>query len=186
MSMNSKKPAVFLDRDGVLTKEKGYVTEVDQMELFPYVAECVHQIKGKGFLTIVVTNQSGVARGLFSEDELHKMNSFLLDRTGVEAVYYCPHHPQGVVKRYAKECRCRKPGTGMLDAACKDFSIDREASYMVGDRACDILMGQKAGLKTILLESGYGTARMETAVTPDYICNDLRDVLEILSCHSNG
>lgn len=186
MRMNSTRPAVFLDRDGVLTKEKGYVTELPQMELFPYAAECVHRIKEKGFWTIVVTNQSGVARGLFSEDELHKMNRFLLDKTGIDAVYYCPHHPQGIATRYAKVCSCRKPETGMLDTACKDFPIDMKTSYMVGDRASDILMGQKAGLKTILLESGYGTACMETAVTPDYICNDLRDVLEILSCHSNG
>lgn len=186
MSINSKKPAVFLDRDGVLTKEKGYITEVTQMELFPYAAECVHGLKEKGFWVIVVTNQSGVARGLFTEGELRKMNRFLLDKTGIDAVYYCPHHPQGIVKRYASECRCRKPETGMLDKACKEFPIDMKASYMVGDRASDILVGEKAGLKTILLESGYGTARMEMEVTPDYICNDLRDVLKILSCRMNG
>lgn len=186
MLRNVKMPAVFLDRDGVLTREKGYVMETAQLELFPYAAKCVCQIKERGFLAIVVTNQSGIARGLFTENELCEMNRFLLDKTGIDAVYYCPHHPQGIVKKYAKKCRCRKPETGMLDTACKDFPIDMKTSYMVGDRASDILMGKKAGLKTILLESGYGTARMETAVTPDYICDDLRDVLEILSCHSNG
>lgn len=174
------RKAVFLDRDGVLTREKGYVASADQMEIFPYVKECIDEIKAKGYLTIVVTNQSGVARGLIAEEELKKMNRLLTERTGVDAVYYCPHYEKGIVAKYAKPCGCRKPQTGMIDTAVQKYGIDPVKSYMVGDRAADILMGQKAGISTVLLESGYGTARLEEPVTPDYIRKDLRDFVRTL------
>lgn len=174
------KPVVFLDRDGVLTKEKSYVCSVEEMEIFSYAAECIQYIKSKGYLAIVITNQSGVARGFFTEKELLKMNRYLQDTTGVDAVYYCPHHPEGSIDQYRKTCQCRKPETGLLMRACEEFDIDMDGSFMVGDRAADILTGQKAGLKTVLLESGYGTARLEEDVTADYIFKDLRGILKIL------
>lgn len=175
------QPAVFLDRDGVLTREKSYVTASEQLEIFSYTAKCIAMIKKKGYLTIVITNQSGVARGLFSEEELIKMNQFLLKETGVDAIYYCPHYEQGIIPKYTKPCSCRKPGIGMIELACKDFDIDLTKSYMVGDRASDILTGQRAGVKTILVESGYGSSKLEEQVTPDYILDDLRDVAELLT-----
>lgn len=175
-----KKPAVFLDRDGVLTEEQGYVTSVKDLLLFPYSAECVRRIHEKGYYAIVITNQSGIARGLFSESDLKEMNAYLQEAIGVDAVYYCPHHPEGIVECYRKVCKCRKPETGLLDQACADFEIDMQRSYMVGDRAGDILTGEKAGIRTVLLESGYGTARLEENVTPDYIFPDLRRVLDLL------
>lgn len=175
-----KRPAVFLDRDGVLTEECGYVTSLKELLLFPYSAECVRRIHEKGYYAIVITNQSGVARGLFLESDLKDMNEYLQKTVGVDAVYYCPHHPEGSVERYRKVCQCRKPETGMLAQACADFEIDMQNSYMVGDRAGDILTGQKAGIKTILLESGYGTARLEEKVTPDYVFPDLRSVADLL------
>lgn len=174
------KPAVFLDRDGVLTKEKGYVVSPEDMEIFPYVRECIRQIREKGFLAIVVTNQGGIAKGLFTEKTLGEMNDRLIRQTGVDAVYYCPHHPEGCVEGYAGECTCRKPSMGMLEAARKDFAVDMEMSWMVGDRASDILTGKNAGIRTILLESGYGTAGLEFEVEPDYVFCDLRDVPGIL------
>lgn len=180
MSMIDKKPAVFLDRDGVLTVEKGYIAAKKDMEIFSYAAECIRQIHQKGYYAIVVTNQSGVARGFFTEETLRKMNDELMDRTGVDAVYYCPHHPEGKMKQYRCRCHCRKPETGMFDMACKQFDINMEKSYMVGDRAGDIIMGQKAGMTTVLLESGYGTARLEQNIMPDYICKDLRNVVELI------
>lgn len=175
-----RKPAVFLDRDGVLTVEKSYIASVEELELFPYVPECIKCIHEEGYYAIVITNQSGVARGLFTEDALKEMNEHLKYATGVDAVYYCPHHPNGIVESYRKMCKCRKPETGLFEQACKDFEIDIDRSYMVGDRAGDILAGQKKGLKTVLLESGYGLERLEAAVTPDYVFKDLRDVLQIL------
>ncbi len=175
-----KKPAIFLDRDGVLSEEVGYVRSIEKLHIFPYVGECIAKIKNKGYYSIVITNQSGIARGLLSEDALKNMNQYLIERTGVDAVYYCPHHPQGNIDIYRKVCRCRKPETGLLEQACEDFNIDMSKSYMVGDRACDVLTGQKAGLKTILLESGYGTSRLEQDVVPDYILEDMRKVVELL------
>lgn len=180
MEKEKKKPAVFLDRDGVLAKEKSYVLSVNELEIFPYTAECIRQIHKKGYYAVVITNQSGIARGLFTEAELAKMNDRLMKETGVDAVYYCPHHPEGKVKEYRKECSCRKPEMGLLKAAAKDLDIDMSKSWMVGDRAGDILAGEKAGVKTILLESGYGLRGLEKEVTPDYIFNDLRDVMEVL------
>ncbi len=175
-----KRPAIFFDRDGVLSEEVGYVRSIEELHIFPYVGECIAKIKNKGYYSIVITNQSGIARGLLSEDVLKNMNQYLIERTGVDAVYYCPHHPQGNIDIYKKVCRCRKPETGLLEQACEDFNIDMSKSYMVGDRACDVLAGQKAGLKTILLESGYGTSRLEQDVAPDYILEDLRKVVELL------
>lgn len=178
--MNLRKPAVFLDRDGVLTVEQGYVDAVEKLCIFPYAAECVRRIRDKGFHVIVVTNQSGVARGLFTEVKLREMNEHLKQQTGVDAVFYCPHHPEGIVEEYRRNCNCRKPGTGMFEMACNKFDIDMINSYMVGDRAGDIIAGQNAGIKTILLESGYGTKNLESDVSPDYVFADLRDVPEIL------
>lgn len=178
--MNVKKPAVFLDRDGVLTREKSYVCTVADLEIFPYAFACIQQMKSKGYYTIIVTNQSGVARGLFTETDLNEMHLYLKQKTGVDAIYYCPHHPEGKIQKYRKACHCRKPKTGMIEQACRDYGIDMGRSYMVGDRAGDIIAGQSAGLKTILLESGYGTERLETDVKPDYILEDLRMVADMI------
>ena len=175
-----RKPAVFLDRDGVLTEEKSYIASIEELSIFSYTAECIKAIHQKGYYAIVITNQSGVARGLFSKKTLQEMNAFLMRQIGVDAIYYCPHHPEGKIEQYRKICHCRKPETGMIETACLEFDVDISKSYMVGDRASDILTGQNAGIKTILLESGYGTARLEQDVTPDYIMKDLRDILTIL------
>ena len=175
-----RKPAVFLDRDGVLTEEESYITSIEYLHVFPYAAECVRKIHEKGYYAIVVTNQSGVARGLFTEEKLREMNDYLIRQTGVDAVYYCPHYPDGKIEKYRKACHCRKPDTGMFEAACREFEIDMGNSYMVGDRAGDILAGQNVGIKTVLVESGYGTARMECEIVADYILGDLKDVVEIL------
>lgn len=178
--MDVRRPAVFLDRDGVLTKEKSYICSIEEMEIFPYAAECIKQIKDKGYYALVVTNQSGIARGLFTEDDLLVMHKYIQQKTGVDAVYYCPHHPEGKVERYSIICDCRKPKTGMFEQACREYRIDMKRSYMVGDRAGDIIAGQRAGLKTILLESGYGSERLEANVRPDYILEDLRMVMDVI------
>ena len=172
--------AVFLDRDGVLSVEKGYVCCPEDLEIFPYSRDCISSIHKKGYLAIVITNQSGIARGLFEERTLQAMNDKLIEKTGVDGVYYCPHHPQGVVAGYSYICECRKPRTGMIEKACRDLEISLEGSYMVGDRASDIMLGIRAGIKTVLLESGYGIARLEEQVTPDFIFPDLRGFVDFL------
>lgn len=175
-----RKPAVFLDRDGVLTKEKGYVMHLGELEIFSYAEECVHRMREKGYLTIVTTNQSGIARGYYTEETLLSMNQYIKEKTGVDAVYYCPHCEQGTLPKYAVPCNCRKPKTGMIDKACRQYEINMSYSYMVGDRACDIRLGENAGLKTVLLESGYGLKRLEEMISPDYIMKDLREFADFL------
>lgn len=167
-----KRPAVFLDRDGVLCAEVGYVTTVEKLEIFPYVKSSVELLHQKGFLAICITNQSAVARGMMEEETLQELNEYLMEKTGLDGLYYCPHHPEGR-GRYRIKCNCRKPNIGMLEDAIKEWEIERTKSYMVGDRASDIICGQKAGLKTVLLESGYGTSRLEETVRPDEIYSDL-------------
>lgn len=171
------RPAVFLDRDGVLCTEKSYVTKREELEIFPETKYCIDLLHQKGFLAICITNQSAVARGLLSEQALQEMNEYLIGETGLDAVYYCPHHPNGIGK-YGITCNCRKPDIGMIACARKDFAIRKEASYMIGDRASDILCGQNAGLRTVLLESGYGTARLEKPVAPDFVYPDLKSFVE--------
>ncbi|WP_051204623.1 D-glycero-alpha-D-manno-heptose-1,7-bisphosphate 7-phosphatase [Butyrivibrio sp. VCD2006] len=175
------KPAIFLDRDGVLTVEKGYsISSIKEMAVFPYAADCVGAMKRMGYLTIVITNQSAVAKGLFTEAELLEMNDKLLLETGVDAIYYCPHHPHGKVLEYTKVCNCRKPKTGMIEKALRDFDIDISHSFMVGDRAIDILLGEKVGVKTVLLNSGYGEENLEQECKPDYVMNNLIEFTEKL------
>lgn len=176
----SKKPAIFLDRDGVLTEENSYVTSWKDLHIFSYTKDCIQKIHKKGYYAIVITNQSGIARGLFSEEQLQEMNQYLIEKTAVDAIYYCPHHPEGKIEKYRQICHCRKPKVGMFEKACREFEIDLKRSYMVGDRAGDILAGQHINLQTILVESGYGTARLEKLVKPDYIVKDLREVIALL------
>lgn len=180
------KPAVFLDRDGVITREQGHICRIDEVELFPFVAESVEIIHQKGYLAIVITNQSGVARGIFSEKELLKKHKAIIEETGLDAIYYCPHHIQGKIEKYKVLCDCRKPFIGLIRQACRDFIIDLENSYVAGDRACDILTGINAGVKTVLLESGYGSKNLEEDVSPDYILGDLRDLAEFLQVQAEG
>ncbi len=174
------KPAVFLDRDGVLTEELSYICSADNLILFPFVKKCIDKIHKKGFYAIVITNQSGIARGMFSQKEMSEMNRLLKEESGVDAIYYCPHHIEGKIKKYAVQCHCRKPEPGLIEQACRDFDIDLQESYMVGDRASDILTGKRAGLKTVLLESGYGTKNLEFKIEADYVFQDLKEFVQTL------
>lgn len=176
MNEGAKKPAVFLDRDGVLVEEKSYITDIADLKIFPYTASCIGSFKELGYYTICISNQSAVGRGMMKLSDLEVLNKYLKEYTGIDAIYCCPHY----WKDNIPICDCRKPQTGLFRQAMRDFSIDLQASYMVGDRASDILAGLNIGVKTILLESGYGSAHLEADVTPDYIAQDLRDVTGIL------
>lgn len=174
------KPAIFLDRDGVLTIERGHISKIEEVELFSYAAECIDHIHEKGYVAIVITNQSGVARGLFPEEELQALHERIRKSTGVDAIYYCPHYIKGIVSRYSVNCNCRKPNIGLIERAQKDFEIDLKKSYMVGDRATDIQTGRNAGLKTVLLESGYGSRDLNQQIQADYTVENLKVFLDII------
>lgn len=150
----SPRPAVFLDRDGTLIAERHYLCDPGQVELLPGVAEAVRRLNEAGVPALVVTNQSGVARGYFGMDEVHRVNERLaelltLQGAVLDAVYVCPHQ-QG------DGCNCRKPATGMLEAAAVDWNVSLPASFVVGDKPCDVDLGRAAGAGALLVRTGYG------------------------------
>ena len=156
--MSEARPAAFLDRDGVLNVDHGYVHRLEQLDLIPGAAEAVRLLNQAGFLTIVVTNQSGVARGLYGEDDVERFNDEVrrqLAAAGarIDAFYYCPHHPQGTVARYAIACDCRKPKPGLLDQAARDFAIDRARSFMIGDKDDDMKAAAAFGIRGIKFDA---------------------------------
>lgn len=152
--MSALKKAVFLDRDGVLCEDTDYITSFEKLHIYPFAKKAVEQIHKKGYLTIVVTNQSGVARGYLTEEMLQKLNAYLQKETGVDAIYYCPHLPpeQEEIPPYRIHCTCRKPNAGMLQQAAAEHHIDLKSSYMVGDRESDIQTGKAAGTKTVFVK----------------------------------
>lgn len=178
--MGKKHPAVFLDRDGVLTIEKKTILHPSQVELCEGAAGCVRRLKDAGFIVVVITNQSGIARGLFTEDELISLHEKLKAETGADAIYYCPHHPEGSVPEYSFICDCRKPKTGMIERACRDFDLDLSRSWIIGDRESDILTGRAAGLKTILVRCGYGEDELTRGVSADVVAANLNEAVEII------
>lgn len=178
-----RKPAIFLDRDGVITKEKSYVTKLEDLEIFPYAKDCITKIKEAGYYAIVITNQSAIARGILEEQTLLYMNQYLIEQIGIDAIYYCPHYPKGKISKYSITCHCRKPDVGLIEKACKEFSIDLKQSYLVGDRESDILAGQKIGIKTVLVESGYGSSSLQNAI-PNMICSNLQNAVSNIICQS--
>lgn len=146
-----KWPAIFLDRDGTLIEEVNFLSRVEEMRLFPFTAEAVTLLKESGFLIIVVTNQSGIGRGLYTEDDMHAIHAQIqleLDQA-VDAFYFCPHLPDD-------GCECRKPGLGMIESALADFDIDLESSWMIGDKKIDVETGIVGNMSTALVLTGYG------------------------------
>jgi D-glycero-D-manno-heptose 1,7-bisphosphate phosphatase len=155
------QPAVFLDRDGTMNVDIGYVSSPDQLVLYPWAAESVRLINQAGLKAIVVTNQSGVARGLYDEETLYRIHDrFARDLKREDAlldgIYYCPHHPRIGEPHYQILCDCRKPAPGMLLKAQREHGIDLTRSFVIGDKASDIEMADRAGARSVLVLTGYG------------------------------
>jgi D-glycero-D-manno-heptose 1,7-bisphosphate phosphatase len=180
--------AVFLDRDGTVNEEVGYLRDLADLRLIPGAGVVIRRMNEAGLLVVLVTNQSGVARGYFPESFVHEVHDRLaqmlaLDGARIDAVYYCPHHPTTGNARYVKECSCRKPGTGMIDQAVKDLAIDVKQSYMVGDKWIDVELGQRAGTHAILVRSGFapddpGNIRPRHLKDPDLIAHTITEAAE--------
>ena len=183
MTSEAKRPAIFLDRDGTITEECGYVNHPSRLKLLRGAGEAVRMCNEHGYLAVVVTNQAGVARGYFTEDlvpVVHERLRRLLVRHGahLDGIYYCPHHPSVGPPAYRIDCNCRKPKTGMIEAACRDLPIDLARSWMVGDRITDSAFGHKLGLRTVMVLTGYGRGeheyqRRNWTDEPDYIAPNL-------------
>jgi D-glycero-D-manno-heptose 1,7-bisphosphate phosphatase len=179
------RPAVFIDRDGTINEQMGYINHPSRFLLLPRTAEAIRELNRNGFLTIVVSNQSGVARGYFPVELVHDVHNRmkeLLSRDGarIDGIFFCPHHPLGRVEKYAIACDCRKPGMGLIRQARDRFDIDMAASYVVGDRCQDLEMAERAGLAGVLVLTGYGHGEQEyvlpgESVRPAYVAEDLLD-----------
>ena len=184
--------AIFLDRDGVVIEDVNLLTSVDEVNIPERAFSAFRRLNDSEYKLIVVTNQTVVARGLCSESDVKRVHGYitkeLSDRTGVviDGFYYCPHHPQATIVEYRIECTCRKPGSGMLTRAAKEWDLDLRQCWMVGDRMSDINAGAKAGCRTIQVETGAHkaepiiSANYDNKITPDYICDDLLEAVKII------
>jgi D-glycero-D-manno-heptose 1,7-bisphosphate phosphatase len=184
--------AVFLDRDGTLIEEVGYLDRVERVELYPWSIDAVRALNRSGFRVIMVTNQSGVARGFFTEavvEDVHRRIAGLLEAGGarIDAYYYCPHHPDGKIERYAQLCDCRKPARGLVDRAAREFGIDPASSFVVGDRWLDIQLARAVGARGVLVRTGYGLtqeSRPPEAGAADAVVDNLIEAVSWILLHS--
>ena len=175
--------AVFVDRDGTVIEEIGYQSDPDNIRLIPGAAGSVAKLNKLGIPVVVISNQAGVARGLFTAGDLDRVHERFVDLLAaegafVDAAYYCPHHPE-----FDVECDCRKPKPGLLLKASEDLGIELGRSFMVGDRLIDVQAGKAAGASTVLLRTGYGQREFQEhqadiALTADRVCDDLAQAVD--------
>jgi D-glycero-D-manno-heptose 1,7-bisphosphate phosphatase len=183
---NIKDWAVFLDRDGTINEEVNYLGDPALLKLTPGAAKAIHLLNAHNIPVIVVTNQAGIARGYFTEAQMHLVHQALdlmiaVENAKIDAYYFCPHHPTAGIGEYKTNCSCRKPEPGMLYQAAQDLDLDLSQSYLVGDKLTDIQAGNLAGCQTVLVETGYGKAESKTQqdrIEPDRICSDLLNAID--------
>lgn len=184
--MSSKAKAAFIDRDGVINEERNYVHRIEDFVLLPGVAQGLIQLREAGFLLIVVTNQAGIARGYYSQNDLNQLHEHFREQLALyditlDAIYFCPHHPQGNVKELAIKCECRKPSPGMLLQAAKDFNLDLSRSILIGDKLTDLQAGQRAGVgRTVIVESGR-FVEPSVRLVADFAALDLLAAAQLLT-----
>jgi D-glycero-D-manno-heptose 1,7-bisphosphate phosphatase len=179
------RSAVFLDRDGTLLEEAGYLDRLDRLVFFPYSVDAVRLLNRANVSVVIVTNQAGIARGIFKEafvEEAHRHITARLSAGGarVDRFYYCPHHPEAVIEQYRKSCDCRKPQPGLLRQAAKDLDLALDRSFVIGDRWHDLEAGQRVGARGVLVRTGYGRteeASPSDRVTPAAIVNNLMEAV---------
>jgi D-glycero-D-manno-heptose 1,7-bisphosphate phosphatase len=185
--LSSTRRAVFIDRDGTISEEVGYVNHVSRYRVFPFAAEAVRALNEAGWLAILVTNQAGVARGYFEEEMIGHIHGVLaaeLERGGarLDAVYYCPHHPSVGEPPYRFDCDCRKPRPGLIRRAAAEHGIDLSNSWMVGDRYSDTELARNAGVRAAFVLTGYGRGEYEHQSQawqhrPDLVAEDLLEAV---------
>ncbi len=169
--------AIFLDRDGTINIDHGYVHQIDDFQFIEGVIDTLRQLKKKGYLLVIVTNQSGIARGYFSEAQFLQLTEWMdwslaEQDVDLDGIYYCPHHPEGKGE-FKQQCDCRKPEAGMFLQAIRDLKIDPAQSVMVGDKLEDLLAAEKAGVKTKVLVRSGKTVTAEGEAKADYVLNSL-------------
>jgi len=185
-----KQRAVFIDRDGTMSEEVGYINHSSRFRLFPYAAAAIKHLNESGWLAIVVTNQAGVARGYFSEDMIETVHAQMTkDVTAnggrIDAIYYCAHHPSVGEPPYRVACDCRKPQPGLINRAAEKFDVDLSSSWMIGDRYSDVELARNAGVKSMFVLSGYGRGEWEHQRTtwsaqPDLVADNLLEAVQMI------
>ena len=165
------RPAVFLDRDGTINEDVGYLDRLERLTLFPYSIDAVRLLNGAGFCVVVVTNQGGVAIGLIAETFLHTVHDVMSERfhrggAHIERFYHCPHDPQAPIERYRRDCTCRKPKPGLVLQAADELEIDLARSFVVGDKWSDVELARSVGATGILVRTGYGATQAERPDRP--------------------
>lgn len=180
--------AIFMDRDGTVSDEVGYVNDLGRYRLLPGSAEAIRRINRSGFLAFVITNQSGVARGLFDETLLRQVNETLTrwlleEGARLDGIYVCPHHPDVGEAPWRQQCECRKPRPGLLRQAAREHDVDLSASYMIGDTVLDIEAARNAGATGVLVLTGYGKGDLkyrmaQRGLTPAHVAADLLEAVE--------
>ncbi|ALB53892.1 D-glycero-beta-D-manno-heptose 1,7-bisphosphate 7-phosphatase [Cronobacter universalis] len=183
--MAKSVPAIFLDRDGTINIDHGYVSEIDRFEFIDGVIDAMRELKAMGFALVLVTNQSGIARGMFTEAQFEQLTEWmdwsLADRgVDFDGIYYCPHHPEAAVEEFRQNCDCRKPQPGMLLSARDFLHIDMAASYMVGDKLEDMQAGAAAGVGTKVLVRTGKPVTPEAEAAADWVLNSLAALPEAI------
>ncbi len=186
----SLKPTVFLDRDGTINYDAGYINDTSNFVLYPFAAQAIKMLNDNGYLVIVITNQSGLGRGFFNVETMNKLHEKMnneLDKQGavIDGLYYCPHDVNAKVEEFRGDCECRKPKAGMPEQAMKDFPIDKSKTYFVGDKHSDIMAGHAVGSKTIMVETGYGKGDLlnksqNWKVQPDAVAANLLEAVRLI------
>ncbi|AJE02857.1 D-glycero-beta-D-manno-heptose 1,7-bisphosphate 7-phosphatase [Geobacter pickeringii] len=191
MRSEELRRAVFLDRDGTVNVEKAYLHQPEEFEFIPGAPEAIRLLKDDGFFVVVVTNQSGVARGYYDEEAVHRLHRFV-DRelaaagASIDAYYLCPHHPLHGVGPYRVDCACRKPLPGMILAAAAAHGIDLGRSWLVGDKAIDVEAGLAAGCRPILVRTGYGVTEASLVPPQVPVCDDLLAAAQLILAEEGG
>lgn len=180
MNIMPKNRAVFLDRDGTIIKDNHYIKDVEKVEFLPNSIEGIKMFNKLGFKCIIVTNQSGVARGLLSIDDVIKVNSYIIDRLSehgafIDGIYFCPHYPHGHIKEYSIDCNCRKPKPGLILKAAKELNIKLSESFMIGDKVSDYHAGKNAGCIPILIRDTI-TNLLDAAIFIEKYTKDSRNI----------
>lgn len=188
-NLGASRPAIFIDRDGVINKEVDNLRRIEDFEILPGVEDAIRKINKSDYLAVVITNQPAVAKGFLTLTELKDIHKLLETKLGsakafVNHIYFCPHHPEkgfpGEIEELKIKCECRKPGTAMIEQAVADYHIDLSRSYFIGDTTTDLLTAKNAGISSVLVKTGYAGKDLRFPVEPDYVAENLESAVDYI------
>lgn len=181
----SKNKAIFLDRDGVIFREVDHLWRIQDAKFLPGVIRALQNVP-PSFKLVIITNQAGIAKGLYTTRDYHRLNNWMLTilrskHIRITKVYFCPHHPNAVIKKYKKICSCRKPKVGLFKKAARNLHLNLRESWSIGDKTSDIIAGKRAGSRTVLVKTGYGGKDKLFSIRPDFYFNNLTGAVNLIS-----